>query len=353
MQNKMTKHVVREWIELISDTISFGENDQRVFENAGLPAVNEDLSLSITLRLKIRKHGLTYATIFHKGTKDLIRTPGFWLTGNKSALCPRFTCNWNPNVGIDELGDGLSLNKCIQSVKTQKVNFNDGPLYIGCCHSWKGFNGEISNFRYFNWRLSSEEVKRDFFNSSRKPILYGSRIALVHVSTRKYLSTKGIKYDFGQQNQQYMVICNGQEIDLKSDVWTVIGANGKSVITGSPVSLNTTIGFKHQATGHNLHSHDTNYGRYTPISKQQQVTLCRDVNTDDDWLVQRYSPNTPNSFDNSGNLMSGEIIDLSHSKTNKSLYSHSIILGDGSQEVSCHKDESETNNKWRIELVTD
>src|SRR4051794_3086224 len=90
-----------------------------------------------------------------------------------------------------------------------------------------------SNVRYFNWRLSAEEVKEDFFVNNfiivsrhkllklfsnvkflfllkknefqKKPIGYGSKIALVHVSTRKYLSTKGIKYDFGPQNQQYMV----------------------------------------------------------------------------------------------------------------------------------------------------
>lgn len=41
-----------------------------------------------------------------------------------------------------------------------------------------------------------------------KPIVYGSRIALVHVSTRKYLSTKRIKYDLGPNNQQYMVFTN-------------------------------------------------------------------------------------------------------------------------------------------------
>jgi hypothetical protein len=35
--------------------------------------------------------------------------------------------------------------------------------------------------------------------------VYGSKIALVHISTGKYLSTKGVKYDFGPQNQQYMV----------------------------------------------------------------------------------------------------------------------------------------------------
>jgi hypothetical protein len=38
-----------------------------------------------------------------------------------------------------------------------------------------------------------------------KPIVYGSKITLIHVSTGKYLSTKGVKYDFGQNGHQYMV----------------------------------------------------------------------------------------------------------------------------------------------------
>ena len=57
---------------------------------------------------------------------------------------------------------------------------------------------------------------------------------------------------------------------MRNDAWTVIGANGTSVGAGVPVSLNTVIGFKHQATEKNLHSHDTSHGKVTPISRQQQ-----------------------------------------------------------------------------------
>ena len=66
----MTKFVVREWIELISDPISMGEQDQRVFEHADLPVVKD--KLSITLRLKIRNHTSHYAAIFHKGRTNYI-----------------------------------------------------------------------------------------------------------------------------------------------------------------------------------------------------------------------------------------------------------------------------------------
>jgi hypothetical protein len=64
------------------------------------------------------------------------------------------------------------------------------------------------------------------------------------------------------------VICSSQEIDLKNDVWTIIGANGKNIKEGEFISLNNIIGFKHQATGCYLHSHNTNYERFTPMSKQ-------------------------------------------------------------------------------------
>ncbi|CAB4423285.1 unnamed protein product [Rhizophagus irregularis] len=372
----MPKFSVREWAELISEPISMEEQDQRVIEHAHLPAVND--KLSITLRLKIHKHYPDWTAIFYKGADSLARTPSLWLTKNKSTLFPRFTGNWDHNVGINSLGNGFSLNKWyhiaytlsdpekrldiyvdgewigfygIMSVKDQKVVFNDGPLLIGRAYNYHGFSGEISNVRYFNWRLSVEEVMEDFFNESqKKPIVFGSKIALIHVSTEKYLSTKGIKYDLGSQNKQYMVICNGQEIDLKNDVWIVIGANDKGINEGDLVSLNNIIGFKHQATGCYLHSHDTNnHERVTPISKQQQVTMCSDRSFDDDWLIRRYNLTT--SYD-TGHLMSGDIIGLFHINTNKSaLYSHAVLLGDESQEVSCYGDGSEKNNKWRIELI--
>ncbi|PKK76216.1 concanavalin A-like lectin/glucanase [Rhizophagus irregularis] len=329
----MPKFAVREWAELISDPISMGEQDKRIFEHAGLPSVND--KLSITLRLKINKHRSNWATIFHKGAESSDCTPSLWLTKNNSALNPRFKGNWSNYVGFSEIGDGLILDKwhhiaytlsdlekrldiyvdgewigfySIPIVKDQRVIFNDGPLHIGCAHNYYGFIGEISNFRYFNWRLSAEEVMEDFF-----------------------------------------VICSGQEIDLKNDVWTVIGANGKSINEGDLISLNNIIGFKHQATGCYLHSHNTSYERVTPISKLQQVTLCSDRCMDDNWLIRRY--NSITSYD-TGHLMNGDIICLFHINTNKpALYSHTVLLGDESQEVSCYGDGSENNNKWRIELI--
>ncbi|RGB25569.1 concanavalin A-like lectin/glucanase domain-containing protein [Rhizophagus diaphanus] len=370
----MLKFAVKEWAELISGPISMGEQDQRVFAHADLPAVND--KLSITLRLKIHKYS-SWPIIFHKGTEFIIRTPILQLVSNKSVLHARFSGNWDCNVGIDAPDDGLLLNKWyhiaytlsdpekrldiyvdgewvgfygITNVKVQKIVFNDGPLHIGRSENNLGINGEISNFRYFNWRLSPEEVIEDYFNESRKkPIVYGSKIALAHVSTGRYLSTKGIKYDLGRNDQHYMVICGGQEIDLKNDVWIVIGAKGESIKEGDPISLNNIIGFKHQETGCYLNSHGTSYERATPITKQQQVTMCSDRDNNNDWIIRRYNSTT--SYD-IGHLMNGDIVSLFHIRTNKpALYSNAILLGDGSQEVSCYGDGSEKNNKWRIELI--
>jgi hypothetical protein len=114
------------------------------------------------------------------------------LTPNVSALHPRYSTNKDPNAGIDSVSDGLSLNKwyylaytlseperrldfyidgqligfqSIQNDQTENVLFNIGPLYIGNDTIWNGFTGQISNFRYYNWRLSAEEVAEEYLVS--------------------------------------------------------------------------------------------------------------------------------------------------------------------------------------------
>ncbi|CAG8593442.1 5554_t:CDS:2, partial [Dentiscutata heterogama] len=264
---------------------------------------------------------------------------------------------------IMELGDGLLLEKwyhiaytlsdsekrldvyidgewlgfySIQDFKKQRVIFNDGPLYIGKAYDL-GFNGEIRNVRNFNWRLSAGE---------KKPIVYGSKVALIHVPTGKYLSTKGVKYDLGPNNKQYMVICSGKEIDLVKDVWTIVGAHDESVNMGNSVLFNSIIGFKHQATNLCLHSHGTGAG-VTPKSNSQQVTLCPGRGGDNDWLVRRFGPDTSYSH-----LTNEDVINLFHIATNKpALCSHSVILNDGSQEVCCNGDGSDEKNMWLIKLI--
>ncbi|CAG8687207.1 uncharacterized protein OCT59_011305 [Rhizophagus irregularis] len=185
----MKKFAINEFYEFVSEPKTFRPGDQIVVQHAELPVVENELSVSLWLKLK--NHASDWAIIFHKGTERLIRTPGLYLMPNTSKLHVRFTGNWDNNVGIEEIGDELLLNQkyhltytlsdpekrldfyingewvafySIENVKTHKVKFNDGPLYIGRFYR-EGFNGEISNFRYFNWRLSAEEAMKNYLNS--------------------------------------------------------------------------------------------------------------------------------------------------------------------------------------------
>ncbi|CAG8611045.1 3964_t:CDS:2, partial [Cetraspora pellucida] len=149
----------------------------------------------------------------------------------------------------------------------------------------------------------------------------------------------------------------GLKMDPINDVWTVVGAHYEDANMESFVSFSTVIGFKHQKTGVCLHSHGTCNG-VTPKSKYQQ-----DRNGDDDWLIRRFTLDTsyvdePNLKDEEESclkndddpyLMNNDVISLFHISTGKpALYSHSVLLNDGSQEVCCRGNGSDENNKWPL-----
>ncbi|PKY32419.1 hypothetical protein RhiirB3_420132, partial [Rhizophagus irregularis] len=130
-----------------------------------------------------------------------------------------------------------------------------------------------------------------------------------------------------------MVICSDLEIDSENDVWILVETNGKGKNEVDPTPI---IGFKHKSTGYCLHSHNTNNGKIVTLRPGE-------IGVDDEWLIRRYNLTT--SYD-TDHLMNGDIIGLFHNITNKpALYSHAVLLGDGSQEVSCFGDGSENNNK--------
>ncbi|UZO12575.1 uncharacterized protein OCT59_004107 [Rhizophagus irregularis] len=144
----MKKLSMNEFYEIISEPIVL--NELKIVQHTELPEVDDELSVSLRMRLKSHHSG--WAGIFQKGIEtegNFNRTPGLFLFANNSRLHPRFTGSWNNNAGIEAVTDGLLLNKCLMS---------DGPLHIGC------FDGEIGNFRYFNWRLSAEEVMKNYLN---------------------------------------------------------------------------------------------------------------------------------------------------------------------------------------------
>ncbi|PKB94383.1 hypothetical protein RhiirA5_479228, partial [Rhizophagus irregularis] len=95
----MKKISINEFYEIISEPIMLKEKERKTVQHSELPEVDDELSVSLRMRLKSHHSG--WATVF------------------------------------------------------RKVKFNDAPLHIG----W--FGGEIGNFRYFNWRLSAEEVTKN------------------------------------------------------------------------------------------------------------------------------------------------------------------------------------------------
>ncbi|CAG8659320.1 uncharacterized protein OCT59_004106 [Rhizophagus irregularis] len=184
----MKKFFVKEFCEIISEPRMFNCGSGLVVQHAELPEVDDELSVS--LRIKLKSHHTGWGTVFRKGGDEsqgnFERTPGLFLDANISKLYPRFTGHWNDNVGLSEIGDGLLLNKwshitytlsdpekrmdiyingvwiafyAIENVQMHRVKFNDKQLHIG----WY-IDGEIGNFRYFNWRLSAEEAMKNYLN---------------------------------------------------------------------------------------------------------------------------------------------------------------------------------------------
>ncbi|CAG8596564.1 20_t:CDS:2, partial [Acaulospora morrowiae] len=144
------------------------------------------------------------------------------------------------------------------------------------------------------------------------------------MSTGKYLSTKKVPLP---EHGQYAVVCTGQNIDSKNDAWKIIGAFNVNVKDGGLVSSISVVGLMHQDTGENLHSHPIHV---TPKSNHQQATIFGYKNSDDDWILQCYNPVTDDS--DSAHLMNGDVINLIHRNTNQPLYSHEVLLDDGTQE---------------------
>ncbi|CAB4485110.1 unnamed protein product [Rhizophagus irregularis] len=158
---KMKKFFVKEFYEIISEPIKLKEKQCITVQHVELPEVDDELS--VTLRIKLKSHYSDWATIFRKGggneRERLVRTPGLFLHANNSKLHPRFTGNWNDNR-MDIFINGVwTAFYAIENVQMHRVIFNDKQLDIGWC-----VDGEISNFRYFNWRLSNEEVMKNYLN---------------------------------------------------------------------------------------------------------------------------------------------------------------------------------------------
>ncbi|CAH1767836.1 14457_t:CDS:2, partial [Entrophospora sp. SA101] len=143
-------------------TLTLTPPTNRIINHNELPLVKDELS--ITLKINLMSHDVGWAAVFHKGrAKYTERTPSLWLTPENSALYPRYTTNIEMSRGIDGILDGKWVGfSSIILVQNQFVIFNDAPLYIGNDTYYNGINGQISNFRYYNFALSRGEVEMDY-----------------------------------------------------------------------------------------------------------------------------------------------------------------------------------------------
>ncbi|CAI2162839.1 17095_t:CDS:2 [Funneliformis geosporum] len=126
-----------------------------------------------------------------------------------------------------------------------------------------------------------------------------------------------------------MAVCTGREIDLKNDVFTVIEALDSGIFTFSCYSL---------------------LWKHTDFEASTRMTIWDGRDGNDDFFIRRYNSNTYN--DESGYLSNGDIISLLHVLSGTALYSHPVLLDDGTQQVSCHGNGND-ENKVRIELIDD
>ncbi|CAG8676015.1 4530_t:CDS:2, partial [Acaulospora morrowiae] len=155
--------------------------------------------------------------------------------------------------------------------------------------------------------VSQDEQKVQ--KNTKKPIICGSKIALVHVSTGRYLSARRGLRGTATVSQE-------QDINYDTDLWTITEANNsKGMSMGHPVHLKTTIRLKNEAKTGNLHCTSTKIKGKN--SAKRKVTLYSGSNADDDWLIQRCEP----SDSNTNYLANGDIVCLVHNATkNHALY---------------------------------
>ncbi|UZO26800.1 uncharacterized protein OCT59_019013 [Rhizophagus irregularis] len=155
----------REYRELITEQIIFLPKYYQVFNHTDLPVVKNELS--ITLKINIIKHEYNgyYHTIFYKGNTSDNQTPSLWLRATEPVPLVRCSTTSNIRTGFELDDYEFRITQCLRIIQNEFIIFNDEPLYIGKnphSASNDGFFGLISNFRYYNFRLSHEEVLKDY-----------------------------------------------------------------------------------------------------------------------------------------------------------------------------------------------
>ncbi|KAF0562326.1 concanavalin A-like lectin/glucanase [Gigaspora margarita] len=171
------------YLEIFSGPINFPTNKKTIQHNK-LPSVTNELS--VTLQLYLKRHDSSSITIFHKGEDTQhARTPALWLSADDSK--PRPSCSVkNSWAHFISAGNNLELNKWYHIAYTlsepqkrmefyvngelvgytdeKDIIFNEFPLKIGHSDKYSDFQGQMSNFRYYNIRLSADEIFKDYIS---------------------------------------------------------------------------------------------------------------------------------------------------------------------------------------------
>ncbi|CAG8499967.1 37146_t:CDS:2 [Gigaspora margarita] len=155
--------------------INFPTNKKTIQHNK-LPSVTNELS--VTLQLYLKRHDSNEDT-------QHARTPALWLSADDSK--PRPSCSVkNSWAHFISVGNNLELNKWYHIAYTlsepqkrmefyvngelvgytdeKDIIFNEFPLKIGHSDKYSDFQGQMSNFRYYNIRLSADEIFKDYIS---------------------------------------------------------------------------------------------------------------------------------------------------------------------------------------------
>ncbi|CAB4422142.1 unnamed protein product [Rhizophagus irregularis] len=184
----------REYRELITEQVIFLPKYYQVFNHTDLPVVKNELSITLKINIINHEHSdyYHYHSIFYKGNTIDNQTPSLWLRTTEPVPIVRCstTNSYTVGFGLEDYEFQITqwyhiaytlsdpdkrMNLYIDGkwvgsysltiIQNQFIIFNDEPLYIGKNPNFgsnDGFFGLISNFRYYNFRLSHEEVLKDY-----------------------------------------------------------------------------------------------------------------------------------------------------------------------------------------------
>ncbi|RIB20786.1 hypothetical protein C2G38_2140995 [Gigaspora rosea] len=178
--------VSNDYLEIFSGPLDFPTH-KKTIQHDKLPSVTNELS--VVLELNLDKHNSeNWTPIFHKGQDTHTLSPTLWLTPNESEAYPM--CSMDDNTkNIIVSGIKFELNKWYHiaytlselqgrmefyvngklvgfetNEETRHIVFNTFPLKIGHSDGYTDFQGQMSNFRYYNVCLSSDEIAKDYRN---------------------------------------------------------------------------------------------------------------------------------------------------------------------------------------------